>query len=121
MEAPSDTVYGALYPMLANAGVRPVSDEMSASAWRLKISVQDLTVSAYDFLVTRKVSADVTMQARLLSPDGTAQWGQQYRGKSSQLRRYGFEPQLQEALNAALSQALLPLVERLRSSLKATR
>lgn len=109
VEDPSGEVFSVLYPMLATRGIRPVHPEDCANCPLLTLNLSDLSLSAFDFLVTRRVRAHVRLEAVLRSGSGTLLWESEVEESAGNLRQYGFAPQLRSALDQALAQALEPV------------
>lgn len=106
VEDPSGEVFSTLYPMLASRGVKPVRPGDCTACPLLSLNLSDLSLSAFDLLVTRRVRARVRLEAALHSASGALLWVTSVGGSSSTLRHYGFAPQLRSALDKALSEAL---------------
>lgn len=80
-------------------------------AFRLEVTVQELTVSGYCYVFVRRPHADVVLNATLLSPDGTAVKQCTGVGEATYTAKFAFSEQLNEARRIALTEAAVALVE----------
>lgn len=80
----------------------------------LAVSIEALEISAYDLLVTRRLSGRVRLSGTLIGRDGHPRRHYTSEASESSFRRYGFEPQLEEVLSGALHQAVEELLRELR-------
>jgi|694.fasta_scaffold46758_5 hypothetical protein len=80
-------------------------------AFNLEVTVQDLTVSGYCYLLVRRPHSDVVLNATLRSPDGALVRECTGVGDVTYTAKFAFSEQLNEARRSALTQAAVALVE----------
>lgn len=107
----------ALSTELAIGGIQALPEGTDAAVPVVTVTPLDLQVSAFDLLFTRRVSATVRLGVTVALP---AQPGSavtlEVGGKSGSFERFGFTPQLSNALREALQEAGQELVTTLQSS-----
>jgi len=106
----------AAFTELALAGVRPVIGPTGDGLPRFVVRVKDIGVSAYDLIVTRRVTATVTLEASLPSKGGSAPTLIETTSTHGSYERFGFAPQLSAALDEALHGAVRDAVLALQTS-----
>lgn len=105
---------------LALAGYRVTTslpDATAAPAARvtpkLRVTVLGLSLSAYDLLLTRRVSATLSLKGELLDAQGQPIRSTQITASEAEFARYGFAPQLERQLRSASETAIQLLLARL--------
>lgn len=83
------------------------------AAPKLMVEVRDIRASAYDALVTRIVSASVTLEGTFYAPDGALLRRFKVTREARSPERYGFEPQLNVQLAKASRDAAIALLDGL--------
>lgn len=114
---PVKAVERAAFAELAVAGIRPVIGPAGAGLPTVELRLKDASVSAFDFIVTRRVAAAVTVEAALhRAGSPTERIVVERSGDSSSLERFGFTPQLSAAFDDALHSAVRDAVLALQTS-----
>lgn len=119
IEHPLDHLRTSAYTQASLSGLRPIVDvpanDSAFDTPRLEIRLQDIQVSAFDFLFTRHIVCDVSVEARLFAP-GSSSPEKLAAGRVAETEfvRYAFEPELQRvflrAMDGALHEAISQLV-----------
>lgn len=114
---PQTTLFRALSTELAIAGIRALPAEGDSAAPMVTVAPIDLRLTAFDLIFTRRVGASVRLQVTVSSPDPTEPALHfEASGESGSFERFGFTPELSNALSEALSQAGRELVTALQSA-----
>ena len=96
---PEEHVWNAAVLRLALAGIR-VAPGADRSAPELRLTVSSLRLNAFDFLVTRRVAAEVEVRASWQEREASAS------GRFSEIRKMGFAPELSGVLERATAIAV---------------
>jgi hypothetical protein len=104
----SETISNSMYQRLVLQGLKPITSKshVFGALPRLHLKVTSLSLSAYDFIFTRKVAASLEGRATLFAASGEPLWEMPFSARESELRRYGFAAELEQALSKALEEAL---------------
>lgn len=114
---PQTSLRRALSTELAIGGVRTVPEGSSSPAPLVTVTPIELSVTAYDLLLVRRVTAAAHFAVSVAFPDRTEpELHFEASGESSSFERFGFAPELSQALGEALTQAGRTLVTTLQSS-----
>ena len=111
--SPADSVMASTYQQLTVRGLKPITSKshVFGPLPTLRIKVASLSLSAFDLLVTRRVTSSIEGTAILLSPSGQVVWQRDFEGHSAEYRRYGFQAELEKSLLESLESALSPVCE----------
>lgn len=114
---PHTSLRRALSTELAIGGVRTVPEGLGSPAPLVTVTPIELSVTAYDLLLVRRVTAAAHFAVTVTFPDRTEpELRFEASGESGSFERFGFAPELSQALGEALTQAGRTLVTTLQSS-----
>ncbi|MCB0333856.1 MAG: hypothetical protein KDD55_10190 [Bdellovibrionales bacterium] len=102
-----------LYRELALAGFRPDFHRQTQLPLDLKVEIEQLRSTAYDFIFVRKIVASAKLSFTLSGDSGTTVLSFDSFESESEYRKYGFEQDLRIVLNRAIQKAFSPLVQSL--------
>ena len=111
-----DTVKEVTDQLKVQAGLKgyrlvPPGTPSQKPEYRLDVTVQELNVSGYCYLLLRRPHSDVLLTATLRSKDGTIVRECDGSGDATFTAKFAFSEQLNEARRIALTQAAVALVE----------
>ena len=114
IEHPEEHLRSAAYRGLSLNGYNPLVDAAAAgNIPSMQFSLTGVQVSAYDFLITRKIVCDIQVEVRRYSAQGELERVAEGRVAETDFVRYAFAPELQtvflKAMDGAVEQALLQL------------
>jgi hypothetical protein len=100
---PKQVIFDKTFAQLTLKGFR-VEGKSSASPL-LEVTLKDLSATAYDLIVTRRVRSLVKISIRM--QDAALDRQCLGEGRAAEYRRFGFEPQLTRVMDRALEEALM--------------
>jgi len=114
LPAPETFVSRAVYQELSLRGYKPIVDkDIKLPAPRLIIELEDMDVSAYDFLFLRRVVAKTSLKGTFYHKDDKTVYYATSKGRVSHGSKYAFAPTLTHSLNKALKESVKKLLNEL--------
>lgn len=86
------------------------TDSAKKPSYSLSVTVEDLTVSGYCYLLVRRPHSDIRLKGVIRSPDGTVVRECSGSGEATYTAKFAFADELNEARRIALTQAAVELV-----------
>lgn len=116
LQDPGETVRRAAIDRLAIAGrtAIPFDDRLPGRSPVLKLELADASLSAFDLLFFRRVTATIRMRAELRSPDGSLLRTWTSNRSYGEARKFGFERDLSAIFEKTLRDALDEIIKELR-------
>ncbi len=119
LQDPTQFIFDRAFEALAIRGFR-VDNNNAAFAPTVRLQLEDLSVTAYDLLFTRRLRASIKLSLTTASADDTPLLHCSAQSEESTFARFGFAPQLTQVLQRALDKALNEVLSCADGSMRRT-